>query len=199
MKIRTLAIACLTLSMTGCSLLSPVNSNPPSSFLINTVPNVSAEKHTRAVTLLVMPPESVAMFNTRQMAYTDKAYEISYFIDNQWAETPSDMLEPLIVQTLQKTDRYRTIVSPPYVGYYDYLLTTHIIQFEQDLTQNPSIFKIKIRADLTRMSNNRIIASRQFDVEVPIQQIKPYSAVIAANKATAILLKQLATFCTQHL
>ena len=36
---------------------------------------------------------------TTQMAYSTEAYQIAYFAKNEWAETPSQMIQPLIVKT----------------------------------------------------------------------------------------------------
>src|SRR5262249_9060468 len=85
--------------LAGCSFFSPVKTDSPNKYLLNRIPAVVPTKPTRSITLLVFAPETQPIFNTTQMAYTIKPYQIAYFSKNQWAETPTEMLQPLLVQT----------------------------------------------------------------------------------------------------
>src|SRR3990167_9925224 len=89
--------------LTSCSMLSPVQAEPESSYTLNTVPKTGIKKSRSHGTLLVTMPEILPAYDTVRMAYTTKPYEISYFANNRWIATPSQMLLPLIVQTLQNT------------------------------------------------------------------------------------------------
>jgi len=52
----------------------------------------------RAATLLVLLPEISPAYDTARMAYSVKLYQLAYFRDNEWAETPAQMIQPLLVQ-----------------------------------------------------------------------------------------------------
>ena len=189
-----LLILMLALILSGCSFLSPVQIQPENNYLL-TATHIALPRHAaRPITLLVVQPETEALYNTTQMVYTTRPYQIAYFAQNRWAETPSQMLHSLIVQTLQNAHYFRRVVSPPYAGRYDYVLSTRILTLQQNFLYHPSIVQLTVRADLIKAGNNQIIATKLFTITVPMQQRTPYSGVVAANHATVKLLSELALF-----
>jgi cholesterol transport system auxiliary component len=149
---------------------------------------------THKLTLLVVPPEVDAAYRSSEMAYSLQPYQIAYYSKNRWAETPAQMLHPLIIQTLQNTHYFHAVVSPSYIGRYDYLLKTQLMELQQDFTQHPAVYRIVLRAQMSSAATARVLAVKQFNVEVPVANNTPYSGVKAANRATVKLLRQLAAF-----
>src|SRR5579862_1068261 len=120
------------LLLTGC--LSPVKTNTTSNYMLYRVPDYFPKKHERHLSLLVLLPNTSPAYDTTQMAYSSLPYQISYFSQNSWAETPAQMIEPLMVQSLQKSHYFKTVLAAPFVGHYDYLLATQVLILEQDFT-----------------------------------------------------------------
>lgn len=199
MVIKKAAILLSMFFLTSCSILSPVKIEPDNLYELNSTPKVATQKTSYRITLFVPQPVANPSYNTTDIAYTLKPYQISYFAKNHWVGTPGKMLQPLIVQTLQNTHYFNAVISPPLTGRFDFILNTQLIQLQQDFTQNPSVMRITLRAELVRTTNNQVIATRSFSMVEPTQDNTPYSGVIAANKATAKLLQRLAAFCTQSI
>lgn len=198
MKNKLIIILLCGLSLTGCSMFSPVVTDDSSTYMLTTIPS-NIPKHPRhAGTLLVMTPDTQPAYNTTHMAYTTKKYQIAYFGRNQWAETPSQMLLPLIVQSLQNTEYYRAVASSPYMGKAEYLLTTQIIKLQQNFVHRPPSVEFFLRAQLTRLTTNQVIATKQFSIVTPIRENSPYGGVLAANDATGKLLASLTNFCVEN-
>lgn len=197
--VRYVAITLSMALLSSCSLLSPVTVSSQKTYLLNTIPHPVHKKPPRAITVLVMPPESRPIYNTTQMAYSTKPYQIAYFSQNQWAETPAQMWQPLMVQTLQQTHYFHAVVTPPYGAYYDYVLTTQILQLKQDFTCKPAMLQLAVKVQISKTATNRVIATKQFVVDQPILQKTPYHGVIAANCAAASILKRIATFSLRHM
>lgn len=187
----------ITLFLFGCSLFSPVK-NDQTRYLLTQSPSFTMSKFTHPISILVMRPETVAVYDTTDMAYTIKPYQIAYFSQNVWAEKPSQMLHPLIVEALQNTYYFQAVITPPFVGQSDYILNTQILMLQQDFIQHPAILKLVVRAQLGKTSTNRIVATRQFIIYEPMLRRGPYAGVIAANRATAKLLTQLSQFCVEN-
>lgn len=181
--------------VTGCSVLSPVKYKPESIYELNALPKHVAAESMHPAVLLVMEPDSRPAYNTTQMAYSIKPYQIAYFVENRWAETPAKMLQPLIVQTLQNTHYFRTVVTTPFSGSYDYLLTSQLLLLQQNFTYQPALLQMKLRIQLMSAKDNRVIATQQLTIEEPIIQNTPYGGVVAANRAVEKMLKQIARFC----
>jgi cholesterol transport system auxiliary component len=198
MRYRSYPIVLLVIFMlTGC--LSPVQTDPDSTYMLDTLPNHISKSKTRNITLLVQQPDTRPIYNTTKMAYTIKPYQVSYFGRNQWAETPSQMLLPLMVQTLQNTNHFRAVVTPPFTGRYHYLLTTQILQLQQNFLKCPNVVEVTIRVQLSKASSNQVIGTKEITVRVPIKQRSPYCGVIAANKAMALALADIDNFCLQRI
>lgn len=196
--VRIALVMCCGMTVSACSLLAPVKVDTPNKYVLDQVPHHIGQKNQRAGTLLVMAPETRQVYNTTQMAYMTRPFQVGYFSQNEWGETPSQMLQPLIVETLHKTHTFHAIVTPPYLGSYDYSLYTDILEIVQDYTVHPAVSVVTIRAVLTRFSSNRVVATAQFSEQVPIRPQSPYSGVLAANQANEKILAQIAEFCRRN-
>lgn len=186
------------LGLTSCSVFGPVKSDPPKSYVIKADILKSNRKPLRFVSLFVAPVESDSIYNTTQMAYSTKPYQISYFAKNQWAETPAQMLQAAIVQGLNNKHYFR-IVNSVGVGRYHYILNGQLLELKQEFYDRMSLVSLKFRVQLIRGSNNRIIAVKEFSVKEWAPQANPYGGVIAANRATTKLVNQIAKFCLQQI
>ena len=197
-KIKNYFLGGLIFLLSSCSFLSPVKLEQVNTYLINTVPHVQP-KTTRGITLLVQQPDTRPVYNTKQIAYSLKPHQIAYYAQNQWAETPAQMLQPLLVQTLENTRHFRTIITPPYIGRYNYSLNTQIIEIQQDYTTTVPVMRLVVNVQIIRATTSQVVASKQFAIHIPIQQRSPYAGVMAANRATAILLNRIAEFCVEKI
>src|SRR3990167_9175906 len=157
LKLQILLLSMMILS--SCSLLAPVKLESETSYLLNTVPYPIKARQSQSITLFVSPPETVPAYNTTKMAYTVIPYQIAYFTKNRWAETPSQMLQPLIVQTLQNTGYFHAVVTPPFIGGYDYALNTQILVLQQNFTYKPARVQLTVRAQLSKIATNQVIAT----------------------------------------
>lgn len=183
------------LLLSGCSLFSPVKTENESTYELNTVPHVPTKKSRHPKTILVMQPEATPTYNSSQMIYAVKPYQTNYFAKSTWDTSPAYMLQPLIIQTLQNTHHYRAVVSPSFIGNYEYVLNTQLLELQQDFSYMPSVVHLTLRAQLTRVSTNKVIATKQFSITKRTPENTPYGGVVAANQATGILLQELARFC----
>lgn len=195
-RIVILTAWCILL-LSGCSLFS---SKPAQkTYVLSALPTSIPTKKTRAINLMVMTPETTAAYQTTQMAYNIKPYEIAYFSLNRWVEPPAQMLQPLIVQTLQNTHHFHAIVTAPFMGHYQYALNTEILKLQQNFLYSPIQYELKLRIQLINMKTNQVIGTREISICEPVPQATPYGGVIAANCATAQALKLIAAFCLEKI
>jgi cholesterol transport system auxiliary component len=194
-------LLCITVSaliVSSCSLFSPVKVVAPTKYMLNITPPYVPAKKMHRTTLLVLMPETLPVYNTTQMAYSIKPHQVAYFSKNEWAETPSQMFQPLLVQTLRNTHHFRAIATAPFIGHYDYVLSIQILQLQQNFTCYPARLMLKVSAQLVKVSTNRIIATQLFSIEQPMAARAPYAGVFAANHATENVLRQIASFSIAH-
>lgn len=177
----------------GCTLLSPVNIDTKK-YVLNRIPLDLPVGQTHSATLLVLPPETDPIYATTRMLYTSQAYQIAYFSHNEWAETPSEMIQPLIVETLRHTHYFSEILSAPHFGRHTYALRTEILEFKQDFSSNPAILRLTMRFYLSREVAAQVIATKELSVQEPLRDLTPYAGVVAANEAMVSILRELAKF-----
>jgi cholesterol transport system auxiliary component len=186
--------AMLALSLVhGCSLL-PAAPMEASKEVLNKMPAEVPQRASRGALLLVFPPQARPIYDTTQMAYTTQPYEIAYFSQHEWAETPAQMLQPLLVKTLESTHFFSAVLAPPYAGRYGYALRTEIRELIADFTSEPAALQLSLRFQLTDGAAGRILAVKEISIREPMQKKSPYAGVVAANEATAKALLELARF-----
>jgi cholesterol transport system auxiliary component len=187
-------ILILITSLSSCSLFSPVKSPIITEYLINTTPKPVHKANKEKITLLVSLPEAKGPNNSTKMYYTLHPHQLDSFSVNAWAQSPAQMLYPLIVQTLDQTKHFHAIVTPPFSGDYHYYISTQLIEFQQDFTRRPAIFKLKLRAQIINMKTREVVSARVFSIYEPIRFTSPESGVRSANIAVRKMLNQLAQF-----
>lgn len=185
--------ASVCVALQGCTLLSPPKHAIERSVL-NQLPTAIPHRDIGGGTVLVFPPATMPIYDTVLMAYRTDAREIAYFSQRQWGATPSQMIQPLIVTTLEKTHSFRVILVPPYVGPYTYSLRTEILDLVQDFTPKSPALVLSLRFQLAGYGASRVIATRDISVREPMLQSNSRSGVAAANEATAKALRQMAEF-----
>jgi len=192
---RPALIACVAF-FSGCTLFSPVNVDTKKNVLKNIPLDLRSER-THPATLLVLEPETAPAYATTQMAYATQTYQIAYFAKNDWAETPSQMIQPLIVQTLRNTQYFSAVLSPPDFGRHTFVLRSEILELKQDFTSEPATLQLAMRISLSRDATNQVIATKELSVSQPMSERNPYAGVVAANEALPKLLRELAEFVVE--
>jgi cholesterol transport system auxiliary component len=180
----------------GCTLFSPINIDTKKNVL-NSIPLDLRSERTHPATLLVLEPETTPAYATTQMAYSTQAYQIAYFTKNDWAETPSQMIQPLIVQTLRSTQYFSEVLSPPDFGRHTFVLRSEILELKQDFTTEPAMLQLAMRISLSRDATNQVVATKELSVSQPMSERNPYAGVVAANEALPKLLRGLAEFVVE--
>ena len=187
-----IATALAAASLAGCALLGPAP-RERSSAVLDEVPAGLPRHEMLALTLLVVPPQAQPGFDTTAMAYSRHAHELAYFRDHQWAATPSQMLQPLVVRTLEATGFFSAVVTPPYAGCYSYALRTQLVELVQDFASEPGVVRLALRARLSDGAELAVVAS-EIALREPIAQPSAEAGVAAANAATVKALRALAQF-----
>lgn len=195
--LRTVASTLAVAAVAGCTLLSPVGS-ATSKAMLSKLPPALPQGETHAATLLVLPVETRPGYDTTQIAYTTQPYQIGYYTQHEWAATPAQMLQPMLVQTLERTRYFQAVLTPPYAGSYSYALRTQILELVQDYTAAPPTLHLALRLQLSDGASDRVIATREIALREPMPQQTPAAGVAAANDAAARALQECAAFVLEH-
>ena len=147
--------------------------------------------------LLVSPPQAEPGFETPRMVYVKRPYELEYFSVNQWADSPVRMLTPLMVQVLNQSGAWRTVIPLPSSVSGDYRLDTYGVLLQHEFLQQPSRVRVTVRLQLVDLKESTILGTRAFEAVENAQSENAYGGVLAANRAVAGLLDQIVSWLQQ--
>lgn len=187
-------ILLVNLLLTACVNLKPIHTATPATYIIDAVVTPIKATPTR-YSLLISTPKASPGLSDNHMAYSQQPHTLQYFAHNRWIDNPANMLLPLMVQTLQDSDRFQAVVATPYVGTTDLRLDTELLTLQQEFIQKPSVVKLTIRMQLIDLKTQRVIATQVFHTTQIADTDTPYGGVNAANKAVAQFLASLRQFC----
>lgn len=184
--------------LAGCGSLLPKPAVPPVLYALDDVTVVVAvQPAASAPTLIVSTPRAAAGFDTRHIVYQRQAHQLDYFAQSQWADTPAQMLAPMLLRALERGGAFRAVLAAPAAAAGDYRLDTELIRLQQDFSATPSRVRLTLRAVLVDTATRRAMAAREFDLSLPAPSEDTYGGVRAANQAAQQLLSELAAFCAQ--
>lgn len=208
-KSRRRALAWLVVAgvtyLAGCGSLLPAVPAPPTVYLLEggsprLVDSPSPPGLANATaTLVVADPRAAPGYGTRRIAYVRTANQIEYFAFSQWAEPPAAMLAPLLVHAIDRSGAYRSVVRAPVPVAGDLRLDTELIRLHQDFSVSPSVVRLTLRAVLIDIATRRVLATREFDAEVPSASEDPAGGVMAANQAARRLAAEVGAFCAERI
>jgi cholesterol transport system auxiliary component len=200
-RARTLATGALAISavlLAGCAGIPPTQMEAPTIYVLDARPAERSARPQRDLVLVVSVPRARAGFDTAQMAFVREPHELEYFAKSRWADTPSRMLAPLLVQALEQAGGFRAVVQAPNAVPADLRLDTELVRLQQNFATRPSQVELALRAQLVDVRSRRVLATAEFEEVEPATREGAYGGVIAANRALQRILVRLAEFCAEQ-
>lgn len=200
--VQTAACTLLALTTVGC--LSPRTDLTETQTYRLSIDGLRDEaRHDRmdGPVLLVSPPQAEPGFETQRMVYIRRPYQLEYYAVNQWVDAPARMFAPLMVHALNDRETWRAVLPLPSSVPGDYRLDTYGFLVQQEFLQQPSRVRITARMQLVDLNASMILGTRAFEAVEPAPSENAYGGVLAANRAVAGLLDQIATWlrqCVRH-
>lgn len=188
----------VSLLLAGCTGLHAPEAENINIYTLDARPSIAAASVKHDLVIAVGTPHARPGYDTPQIAYVQQPHELNYYAVNRWADTPARMLAPLLVQALEQGGSFRAVVRTPGPVPADIRLDTELVRLQQDFETQPSKVQITLRAQLTDVRSNRVLASRVFDETEDAPSENAYGGVIAANRALQHILNRLTAFCAPH-
>jgi cholesterol transport system auxiliary component len=196
------ALGIVALAVAGCSLLPKPEGPSWTTFLLESGGMVegaggAASETPAARSIRVAAIESAGGYDTPRMAYSRAAGEIEYFARHRWAETPAEMLSPLLVAGLERSGRFTAVLAPSSRANADLLLETELLAFRQEFTGSAS-FRATLRATIVNATDRSVVGpARTFEFVEPMEDASPTAGAKAADRAAARLVGAVAAFCAE--
>jgi len=187
---RLLLIAVITILQSCSPIKNPISNEYQLSQFSAARLSQHAEKHS----ILVSLPEAAAGYDSTDMIYVEKPFELRAYANNAWISAPNNMLLPLITQSLQQSGLFFAVASNVTGTQTDYRLDSQLIELKQNFLRKPSTLDLSLKITLIRQHDDEIVASAVFRESVPCESDSPYGGVLAANKATLNLTAKVTNF-----
>ncbi len=182
--------------LSGCSLRREVH-DPVRTYVLESDGGVSGDETRpspvvkRLPSLLIGVPESAPGFESSRMAYMRVPHELNFFATSQWAESPARMLTPLLVQRLERSRMWSSVIPMPTSIRGDYRLDLTNVVFVHEFLQQPSRMRLAWRAQLMNLKDRQVIGTRNFVRDKEALTDDAYGGVLAAHEAVSRLLADL--------
>lgn len=196
----------MLLLLAGCAAVAPRPSVDQNIFVLHgafirlqmPVSNPGSNSGDGRPTIIVTPPRAVPGFDTRRIAYVPQLNEISYYANSRWADTPSRMLEPLLMEALEATGSFHAVAqsASPVLG--DLRLDTEVIHLQQEFLSKPSRLRFTLRAQVLDLKRRQVLATRTFESVEEAPSDNAYGGVTAANRAIGKVLSQVAALAAEQ-
>ncbi|MCX5723618.1 MAG: ABC-type transport auxiliary lipoprotein family protein [Nitrospirae bacterium] len=194
---RVMGVGIVSLALAGCLSL-PREERPIHTFTLSLDRSaeraMAPEGKSGAGTLVVNVPVAQPGFETPQMAYRQRPYEVSYYATHQWAEPPARMLTPLLVQALEQAGQWRAIVSMPTSVRGDHRVDIDQVELIQLFLQKPSEVRLSLRMQIIKLPDYLVQGTRLFEVVEAASPDDAYGGAVAANRAADRLVKEVAAW-----
>ena len=149
--------------------------------------------------IIVSRPRAAAGFTGAQMLYTKTPFELEAFAHHRWADTPAQMLEPLVVDAVEQSGLFREVATATTGARADLRLDSELLRLVQVFASGVSTVEVAMRVSLIGTEDSGLIDSRLLEAVEPADEPNPYAGVEAANRAVARLLNELRAFLAQNL
>jgi cholesterol transport system auxiliary component len=147
--------------------------------------------------LALSKPVAAPGYDATDMIYLVRPYQLQRFAGSRWVRPPAEMLAPLLLQRLTADGYYRSLVPAHLSSIADQRLDVTLLTLQQEFSEGASQIRISLRVQLVDLRQRRLLASATFTELEPAPGNDPYGGVVAANRAVARILTQVAAFCRE--
>lgn len=139
--------------------------------------------------IYVEVPSVNKSFNQYSIFYTTKPYLFEEYALNRWINLPSYMIHNNLVQAIQNSNVFETVLDEKSKIKFDYELKTNVVNLYHSFESDKSYAIVKVRFDL--ISKDEVIKTFNYDKKILCETNNAYGFVIATNKAFEEVVKDL--------
>jgi cholesterol transport system auxiliary component len=144
----------------------------------------------------VATPDASASLDTERIALSRSSTTMDYFANAAWTDRMPAILQRLLVQTFDASNRIIAVVRDTTGTENDYVLQTEIQDFEAryDSSDAAPQIVVTIEAKLARMPQREIVASLNVHQQAQATANALDPIVLAFNQATGAAIAQIANW-----
>jgi len=160
--IRRLALA-LALVLAGCL---PGSGDPAQLYVLTPKNTFFPDLPKVEWQLVVEPPVAAAGYNTNRIALQRTPLSLDYYARAAWTDTAPAMVQTLIIETFENTEKIVGVSRESVQLRPDYILKTELREFQAEYFPEPAqppTVRVRVTALIVRMPERTIIASQSIE------------------------------------
>lgn len=152
--------------------------------------------------MLVEEPLAQAGFDSARIAVRKSPIELDYLADATWSDTAPAMVQDLLVDSFDSSDRIQA-VSPDALGLRaDYTLKSEIRAFQAEFPygyedRTDAVARVRIAVRIARTVDREIVASETFEAEARITEGGTPGIVAAFDAALGKVLRDVVQYALE--
>ncbi len=194
--------ALTVLGVIGVGACSPLPGSlpPPQLFTLTPKSTFPADLAKVDSQLLVEIPIAGESLNSDRIALQKNPLTLDYYANARWTERAPIMLQRLLVESFENTNRIVSVGRQAIDLRADYVLKTELREFQAIIAADgvPSAH-VRLIARLVKMPERRIIAYKSVEVEITAQRREIEAVVEAFDEAVGKVLKKVAVWTLRTL
>ena len=186
-----IAAALLLLLLAGCGSLLPGQGPLPDLYVLspkNTFPEGLPKVSWQ---LVVEEPVASGGLDTQQIALARHPLELEYFAGARWAERAPRMVQSLLVESFENSQRIVAVGRSALTLRSDYELKSELREFQAEYFGPTPVVRVKLNAKLVRHPRREIVASQTFEATVPVSGTDMRIIAQAFDDALGKVLKRI--------
>tara|TARA_R110002167_G_scaffold154534_3_gene348749 strand:- start:406 stop:1074 length:669 start_codon:yes stop_codon:yes gene_type:complete len=193
-RLALLTLAALLLpALSGCEGLLPgLSGPPPDLYTLTPKSNFDLALPRIEKQIVVEEPLASGGLNNTRIALRTKPIELQYFARSSWTERAPRMVQTLLVESFENTDRIVSVGRQAIGLRSDYNLKSELREFQAEYYEGAvtPLIRVRLNAKLVRQPRRNIVASQTFEAEVRAAGQDIDSIILAFDEALGKVLKR---------
>jgi cholesterol transport system auxiliary component len=178
----------------GCSVgLLPGGGEKPALYMLSPKSTFHAELPAIDAQLVIETPIASEGLDTHRIALRESPLTIDYFAGARWTERAPKLVQTLLVESFENTDRIISVARQGTDLRADYVLKTELREFQAEYIAGGPVHVVRVRLNgkLIKLPRRVIIASTTIEKNVPAEGTDIESIVIAFDEALGKVMRPL--------
>lgn len=192
---RLALIAAMVASVAACSLPG-ADRAPPRLFVLSPKSTYSPDLPKVEWQLAIDTPIAEAGLSSSKIALRQSPLSIEYFARAAWTDTAPSMVQTLLVESFENTNKIVAVGRQSIALRGDYVLVTELREFqaEYDGKATPEV-RVRLNAKLIRMPHRVIVANHTVESTLPAANGSIEAVVSAFDDSLGKVLKRTVEWC----
>ncbi len=154
------------------------------------------DQNTKEYSIEITEPKALNSVNSKLISYLKQNYQNETYALNKWSDTPTKLLQNMLVQYLNSTDQYKYITSSKLNINTSYKIISELDSFGQVFENSTSYAKLDIRVYLVDYKN---VFTKRFEYKEKCDENNAVGSVKALNNISNRFVKDLHNWIQKQL